>query len=103
VLGVAARRQSNTRLAYWRHRRGLSQAELRDRAGLSRATYARLEQGRYENPPLRYLTQLAILLEVDLMALIEDRWMDWHHLGNRKEPLPDDAAKVRSFKTRQRP
>ena len=72
------RRQSRskqaTRLARLRTKRGMSQMELAKATGISIATLRRLERGRMANPPLRYLSNCAIVLDVELEELIEDSW-----------------------------
>lgn len=63
-----------SRLADQRRANSLSQEDLAQAAGLSRATYQRLESGRMPNPPLRYLVNLSIVLGCELDELIEDEW-----------------------------
>lgn len=55
--------------------------------GISRATYGRLEQGRYENPPLRYLVNCAIVLNVELDDVLQDDWRTWLKLGDPMTPF----------------
>lgn len=74
-------KRQETSLAYWRKRRGFTQDEMVRATGLSRATYGRLEQGRYENPPLRYLVNCAQVLHVPLSAVIDQRWRRWFAAG----------------------
>ena len=57
--------------------RGLRQDELAPAVGMSVATLRRLESGEVENPPLRYLQNLALALDVDLDKLIEPAWRQW--------------------------
>lgn len=45
--------------------------------GLSLSTYQRLEKGQMNNPPLRYLANCALALDVKLEDLIEDQWREW--------------------------
>ena len=72
---------SGGQLALFRHRAGISQVELARRMGLSIATYQRLEEGRITNPPLGYLVNAAIVLDVPLAWLIESGWLTWWDLG----------------------
>lgn len=60
------RRGVRSRLAVARQSRGLSQERLAPTVGLSLATYRRLEAGRIDNPPLRYLVNCALALGVEL-------------------------------------
>jgi transcriptional regulator with XRE-family HTH domain len=50
---------------------------MAEATGLGRSTYWRLESGGYVNPPLRYLVNCAIVLDVDLAELIEPSWLEW--------------------------
>jgi transcriptional regulator with XRE-family HTH domain len=65
-----------TRLAAWRVRRGITQAELAAATGLSLATYRRLERGM-ANPPVRYLANCALALGCPLEDLLEDEHRTW--------------------------
>lgn len=75
------RQQSGTRLALIRHRAGMTQTEVARRIGVSIATYQRLEEGHVDNPPLGYLVNAAIVLNVALADVIEDEWLTWTHFG----------------------
>ena len=77
---------SVSRLADQRRVSGLSQEDLAEAAGLSRATYQRLESGRMPNPPLRYLVNLSIVLDCELDDLIEDEWREWMSLNGIQSP-----------------
>jgi hypothetical protein len=37
----------------------------------------RLDWGELENPPIGYLGNIAKVLEVDLLDICEDRWLEW--------------------------
>lgn len=80
--------RQTTRLAEWRTRRGLTQEELARATGLSQSVYWRLENGRYDNPPLRYLTNCALALGCQLDDLIEDEWRQWLVLDHRTASTP---------------
>jgi transcriptional regulator with XRE-family HTH domain len=69
--------RSSSRIANVRRLRGLRQDELAAAVGLSVATLRRLERGELDNPPLRYLQNLAIALDVELDRLIEPAWRQW--------------------------
>ena len=65
-------------LLYERRRTaGLSQRALADRAGLSLRTLQRIERLEVDNPPIRYLTNCAIVLGCELEDLIEPKWREW--------------------------
>ncbi len=68
----------------------MTQKEMWEATGMSRATYLKLEQGRYANPPVRYLGNCAIVLGCDLAALIEPRWRTW---WKRFTNDPDEPAR----------
>lgn len=73
-------------------RRGVTQEELAEAIGISIATYRRLERGKIDNPPLRYLVNSAIALGVELADLIENDWNRWwSHPGYlpTRPPRPD--------------
>jgi transcriptional regulator with XRE-family HTH domain len=75
-----------TRLARLRIERGMSQGELAEASGISIATFRRLERGSMSNPPIRYLANCAIVLDVELEELIEEEWRGWLSLGQKKPP-----------------
>jgi transcriptional regulator with XRE-family HTH domain len=79
-------RRGRTRLSEARAHIGFSQEEMAERTGISLRTYQRLESGRVENPPLRYLVNCAIALGVELDDILEPEWLEWL-------PLTEDAAK----------
>jgi transcriptional regulator with XRE-family HTH domain len=84
----ADRPASRSRLAYWRERRGYTQRGLSVATGLTRSTYWRLETGGYPNPPLRYLINCAIVLEVGLYDLLEPEWLHWLGRPHTQAPAP---------------
>lgn len=69
--------QARTRLAHRRVEAGVTQRQMWEALGTSRATYVRLEQGRLVNPPLRLLQNCAIALACELDDLIEPEWREW--------------------------
>lgn len=77
-----------TRLAAARVRRGVTQAELARAIGIALPTYRRLERGRMDSPPLRYLTNAALALGVTLDDLIEDEWREWFVFDHHRAPEP---------------
>jgi transcriptional regulator with XRE-family HTH domain len=75
-----------TRLARLRTERGVSQRELAEATGISLATLRRLERGAKANPPLRYLSNCAIVLGVEVEELIEDSWRKWLPMARKTRP-----------------
>lgn len=67
-----------TKLGALRADRGLTQARMARYVGISLETYRRLERGRMPAPPISYLANCALVLEVDLEDLVEDSWRRWH-------------------------
>jgi len=64
----------------------MSQVELAEATGISMATLRRLERGTKANPPLRYLSNCAIVLGVEVEELIEDNWRKWLPLARKRPP-----------------
>jgi transcriptional regulator with XRE-family HTH domain len=97
----AARRGASsvkTKLAAARLRRGLTQREVAERSGISYATYQRLERGEIDNPPLRYLTNCALLLGVRVGDLIEDEWLQWKRFDETTPDPPTQDARWRQWR-----
>lgn len=67
-----------TRIAKARQARRLTQPELAKRAEISLRTLQRIEMREMDNPPIRYLANLAIVLGCELEDLIEPEWREWH-------------------------
>jgi transcriptional regulator with XRE-family HTH domain len=82
-----------TKLRTWREQRGLSQDDMVAATGIGRATYQRIELGRWDNPPLRYLVNCAIVLGCDYTDLVEDEWRAWKAFDQRK-PRPKDPSRL---------
>jgi transcriptional regulator with XRE-family HTH domain len=55
----------------------MTQKQLSELTGLSLRTVQRIELGEVDNPPLRYLVNLAMALDIELEAVIEDEWLEW--------------------------
>jgi transcriptional regulator with XRE-family HTH domain len=78
-----------TRLALERARAGITQAELARVAGIPLTTYRRLERGQMDNPPIQYLTNLALSLDVNLLDVCEDKWLEWTQFpGSEIDEVP---------------
>ena len=76
-----------TRLAIERVRAGITQVELARVSGVPLTTYRRLERGEMSNPPIRYLTNIALVLGVQLEQICEPEWLEWTVFDERK-PVP---------------
>lgn len=75
----------------------MTQAEMWKATGLARATYRKLEQGLIPNPPIRYLTNCAIVLGCQLEDLVEDECRTWwKRLLNDPDEPADPAARWRA-------
>jgi transcriptional regulator with XRE-family HTH domain len=81
--------KADTKLARARMGRGVTQEELAEAIGISVVTYRRLERGRMDNPPLRYLQNAALALGVDLAAIWEDEWREWKVFDSQRPEPPD--------------
>ena len=68
---------SRSRLYERRRVSGLSQRELAKRTGISLRTLQRIERLEVDNPPIRYLTNCAIVLGCELEDVIEPAWREW--------------------------
>jgi transcriptional regulator with XRE-family HTH domain len=64
--------------------------------GMSRSAYWRLERGLTPNPPLRHLTNCAIVLGVPVEELIEEEWRTtWLQLSEDGPATPPDMDELR--------
>lgn len=80
--------KSDTKLAHWRLRRGVTQQDLARAIGIDVKVYRRIEKGDGV-PPLDVLLNCAIALRVSLDDLVEDRWRTWQVLDQRASSPPD--------------
>jgi transcriptional regulator with XRE-family HTH domain len=88
--------KAETRLARVRLASGLTQRDLVEATGMSRSVYWRLERGRIDNPPLRHLTNCALVLGVPVEELIEDEWRTtWLQLSPGGPSEPPDPKELR--------
>jgi transcriptional regulator with XRE-family HTH domain len=56
---------------------GWTQAEFAGQARISVRTLQRIESGEMDNPPIRYLTNIAIALGCELDDVIEPAWREF--------------------------
>jgi transcriptional regulator with XRE-family HTH domain len=80
---------ADTRLARARAAKGVTQPRMAAAIGVSLATYRRLESGEQDNPPVRYLSNAALCLGVQLEDLIEDEWRTWATFDERAASPPE--------------
>jgi transcriptional regulator with XRE-family HTH domain len=92
------RTKVETRLAAVRVERNVPQSEMSRRTGISLNTYRRIERGEITNPPIRYLTNIAIALDVPLEQICEPEWFDWTVFDERAREAPGSGAVSRSDK-----
>lgn len=87
---------AETKLARARLASGFTQRDLVEATGIARSTYWRLERGRIPNPPLRYLTNCALVLGVPADELIEEEWRTtWLQLTPDAPAEPPDLHELR--------
>ena len=95
---MPARRQDQTavrtRLAALRVERGLTQAQVADAIGIALPTYRRLERRQMPSPPLRYLSNAALALGVELEDLIEPEWREWFVFDPHRARRPRDLKRL---------
>lgn len=85
--------EAATRIARLRIERRITQHALARATGISLSTLARLERGQVVNPPLRYLGNIAIALDVPLNDVIEEAWHEWLPIaGGAASPPPTGWA-----------
>lgn len=58
--------------AYLRKLKGLTQAEVAERAGISRTNVSRFESGEY-NPTLEMLVKLATAMDLDILVTLKPK------------------------------
>lgn len=63
------------RLRLWRLSRNLSQAQLAERAGISKRSVERIENSDDGSVNLRHLVNLALALNCELLDIIDDDWL----------------------------
>jgi len=88
-----ADREPRTKLARVRRKAGVAQQDLAYWTGLSRSTVQRLELGETSNPPIRYLTNCALVLGCALEDLIENEWRHWSVFDDHARRPPTEAQR----------
>lgn len=84
---IRERTQIESRLAAVRVGKDVSQQKVADGAGISLNTYRRIERLETTNPPIRYLTNIALVLGVQLEQICEPEWLEWTVFDERM-PVP---------------
>ena len=77
TLARVSKRNYRTQLAHERDFRGLTQAWMSEKTGIPLRTYRRLENGEIGNPPIGYLVNCALVLDVPLEKVCESAWLRW--------------------------
>jgi hypothetical protein len=54
---------------------------MAERSGVKLGSYRRLERGELANPPVRWIVNCAIILDVSWQDLWEPAWNEWLDLG----------------------
>ena len=90
---VGTQTRPRTRLAAIRVARGVTQRQMWEAVGVSRATYVRLEHGGIDNPQLRVLQNCAIALGCGLDDLIEPSWREWYTRAGYTPTKPPHFAR----------
>jgi transcriptional regulator with XRE-family HTH domain len=68
---------------------GLKQLAVAEQTGIPVRQLRRLEKGEIERPPLAYLVNLAMVLDVENpLDLAEDSWVEWQVLDARAATPP---------------
>lgn len=62
---------------------GHTQAFMSEHTGIPLRTYRRLENGELTNPPIRYLVNCAIVLNVALESVCEEDWLRWTNFSHQ--------------------
>lgn len=65
----------------------MTQKDLSHLTGISLRTIQRLELGEVSSPPLRYLVNIAIVLDVELDEILDEEWLTWH-VFDQSAPRP---------------
>src|SRR3569623_2752912 len=72
-----ARRKPRTKRAARRQGMRRSQKKVSDLSGIPVRTIQRLERGDMDNPPIRYLVNLAEVYDCSLEDVCEESWIEW--------------------------
>jgi transcriptional regulator with XRE-family HTH domain len=83
-----SRQPPRSKIAARRLEAELSQRELSELSGLSMRTIQRLDAGEVENPPIRHLVNIALVLDIPVFDICEDEWLKWTTLGTNAPASP---------------
>jgi transcriptional regulator with XRE-family HTH domain len=75
---------------------------MSEKTGIPLRTYLRLENGEMENPPITYLVNCAIVLNMPLEDICEAAWLAWSPFDPRIKPRRSRVQVSRPPGTRQR-
>lgn len=74
-------REFKTQLEYRRWMRHETQESMSRKTGIGLRTYRRLENGEIGNPPIGYLVNIAIVLDLTLSEICETDWLSWREFN----------------------
>lgn len=92
TLARVSKRKYRTQLAHERDLRGYTQAWMSEKTGIALRTYRRLESGEIENPPIGYLVNCALVLDVPLEKVCEGAWLRWMSFSAEAAEAPARRA-----------
>jgi transcriptional regulator with XRE-family HTH domain len=83
-----AQGKPRTKLAEWRLERHATQADMVRDTGIPISTYQRIEAGEYDRLPYQQLYNCALVLDVPVEDLIDERFKRWttYHPSAKKPP-----------------
>ena len=71
------RTKPRTWLAFERIAKGYTQEQMAERTGIALGSYRRLERGTHANPPVRWIINCAIVLDLDWQWVWQGQWNEW--------------------------
>jgi transcriptional regulator with XRE-family HTH domain len=83
-----ARQPPRSKIAARRLELEISQRQLSKLTGISMRTIQRLDAGEVDNPPIRHLVNIALVLDVLVLDICEDEWLSWTVLSDGAPKLP---------------
>jgi transcriptional regulator with XRE-family HTH domain len=83
-----SRQPPRSKIAARRLEADFSQKQLSELSGLSMRTIQRLDAGEVDNPPIRYLVNIALVLDVPVLDICEGEWLEWTVLDDSAPKAP---------------
>lgn len=87
-MAPAAPRSPRSKIAARRQELGLSQRELSELTGISMRQVQRLDGSEIDNPPIRYLVNIATVLKAEVLDICEDEWLRWNEFDGGPSAPP---------------